>query len=218
VDRYEATGRWSARSEPRVLSAKAVLIEEDLGRGRRLADALLDRIGSCPSRLLPDAERRLNSRASITVGEYYEGWIARQKPPLVRPTNAEKHRYYFEGVILPFWRHVPLVEVRGARLKEFQASLFERRVCGRPIKVKTARNIIDGHFRALLRDAREELDHLPLGDPFRSLRWPKEVKDAPDPFTPGERDRILEFYSVRRPNTPEVGASYLSKSTTRILA
>jgi integrase len=66
---------------------------------------------------------------------------------------------------------------------------------------KTVRNTLDGYLRALYRDAREESEDkgLVLGDPFARLRWPKEVKDAPDPFTEEERDKILAFFRDQRP-------------------
>jgi hypothetical protein len=47
------------------------------------------------------------------------------------------------------------------------------------VTVKTVRNNIDWHFRALYRDAREELEEAGvaiLGNPFERLRWPKVVK------------------------------------------
>lgn len=53
--------------------------------------------------------------------------------------------------------------------------------------VKTARNIIDGSFRALYRDARAEFDELNGRDPFIDLQWPAAQRAKPDPFTAEER-------------------------------
>jgi hypothetical protein len=47
--------------------------------------------------------------------------------------------------------------------------------------VKTTRNIVDGTFRALYRDARRE--GLVDGDPFIGLEWPRLPGRAPDPYT-----------------------------------
>jgi integrase len=67
--------------------------------------------------------------------------------------------------------------------------------------MKTVRNILDWHFRALYRDAREELEAqgIMLGDPFTRLRWSKAVREKPDPFSPGERDAILEYFRTKKP-------------------
>lgn len=83
-----------------------------------------------------------------------------------------------------------------SRLREFRRWLCERTVHGRPISIKTVRNVIDWHFRALYRDAREELEEqgIVLGDPFTRLRWQKTIREKPDPFTPDERDAILGYY------------------------
>jgi integrase len=61
--------------------------------------------------------------------------------------------------------------------------------------------VIDWHFRALYRDAREELEErgIALGDPFARLRWQKPIRDKPDPFTPDERDAILEHFRSVKP-------------------
>ena len=120
---------------------------------------------------------------------------------MVKASRTKKYRQYFAGVILPALGEYPLTELSTQALKEFQAELFKRTIRGRPVRVKTVRNTVDGYLRALYRDAREELEDkgLVLGDPFARLRWPKEVKDAPDPFTEEERDKILAFFRDQRP-------------------
>lgn len=133
--------------------------------------------------------------------QFYDTWILRQQPPDVRVSTAKRHRTYFDGVILPVWRDVPLDEVTVSALREFRSRLCERTVRDRPISLKTVRNILDWHFRALYRDAREELEErdLLLGDPFARLRWQKAIREKPDPFTPQERDVILEHYRTTKP-------------------
>lgn len=119
----------------------------------------------------------------------------------MRVSTARRHRTYFERVILPVWRDVPLDEITVSGLRDFRSRLGERTVRGKPIKMKTVRNILDGHFRALYRDAREELEEqgIALGDPFTRLRWSKAVREKPDPFSPEERDTILEYFRTKKP-------------------
>jgi integrase len=62
------------------------------------------------------------------------------------------------------------------------------------LSVKTVRNIIDGSFRALYRDARAEYDELKGRDPFIDLQWPASQRNKPEAFTPAERDRIIQHF------------------------
>lgn len=186
------------RDGRRVLEARAVLVDADLRKGRAIHEALLDHLGDCPPHLLPPQVVK-PAPELVTVGEYYESvWIKRKVPPAVRVSAAKRHRRCFESVILPRWRDVPLVEITTAGLIDFQAELFRRQVRGRPITVKTARNLIDWHFRSLYRDARD-IDHLVEGDPFARVPWPRVPRKKPDPFLEAERDTILDFYRRKRP-------------------
>ena len=57
------------------------------------------------------------------------------------------------------------------------------------LSLKSARNVIDAYFRAMIRDARN-IDRLMSGDPFAALEWRKQPAEDPDPFTEEERDKI----------------------------
>jgi len=175
-----------------------VLIEADLRRGKPFHQALIDQLGDCPPALLP--KNTVKGAAAMTVGEYYEKvWINRQVVPAVRASTAKKYRWSFESRILPAWRHVPLSGVTAPALLEFRTELFKRTVRGQPISVKTVRNIVDWHFRAMFRDARD-IDRLVTGDPFAELRWPKVPLKKPDPFSEAERNEILAFFDRERPH------------------
>jgi len=56
-----------------------------------------------------------------------------------------------------------------------------------------AARVIDGPFRAMVRDAKT-FDGLELGDPFAVLEWPEAPREKPDPFTEPERDTILRYF------------------------
>ena len=63
------------------------------------------------------------------------------------------------------------------------------------LSLKSCRNILDGTFRALIRDARKhgigEKDH------FAELEWPRIVSPKPDPFTADDRDKILKHFKEK---------------------
>ena len=70
---------------------------------------------------------------------------------------------------------------------------------GKGLSPKTARDIIDGTFRALYRDARDE--GLAAGDPFAGLKWPRRVTYEPDPFTEAERDVLCAYFRRKHPES-----------------
>lgn len=128
---------------------------------------------------------------------------ARQQPPLVRPAQALDYRRHVTGYVLAMASgdddgrtvgELLVTELRVTHLK----SLRQRLIDG-GLKLKTVRNIIDASFRAMMRDAREELDTLSIVDPFAALRWPRLPEREPDPFAPEERDTILSYFAERQP-------------------
>ena len=146
----------------------------------------------------PEAER------APTVQEYAEEtWLPRMTPPAVRASLARSYRKHLgrqtssetaeRGHILPAFGTTPLDEITRSALLDFRGHLTRAvRDGGKGLKMKTARDIIDGTFRALYRDARR--DGIVTGDPFADLGWPRKVRPEPDPFTEEERDLLLDYF------------------------
>jgi integrase len=61
------------------------------------------------------------------------------------------------------------------------------------LSLKRVKNIIDGSFRAMTRDART-VDYLIEKDPFEVLAWPRKPLSKPDPFEEEERDSIIAYF------------------------
>ncbi len=133
-------------------------------------------------------------RVPPTVHEYAEHtWLPRKKPPMVRASLADTYHWALKHIERRF-RDVRLDRVTTPALEDFRAFLTgPERESGRGLKMKTARDIIDGSFRALYRDARE-IDGLVTGDPFAALRWPAKIDPEPDPFTEEERDLLIDYF------------------------
>ena len=75
-----------------------------------------------------------------------------------------------------------------------ELTAFRVELLGRGLSVKTTRNIIDSSFRALYRDARAEIEELKGRDPFLDIQWPRAKRQKPNPFTPGEKQKILDYF------------------------
>lgn len=188
--RDERIGTRLAATEAneRSLRAKACLIDEALGNGKPLHEAILRALGDVPARLLPFDER---SRRETTLREYYDGWIARQVPPVVRPSYRRNVKIRFEAQILPALGDKTFAEIDRAVLEAFRAELLSGTTTRKtPRSIKTVRNVIGWCLRALWRDAEAE----GFAGEMPSLRWPRIERPLPEPFTADERDRIIGWF------------------------
>ncbi len=144
-------------------------------------------------RLKPEEETELQEN---TVGKFYGEWIKTKRPPLVRRSLERDYRLCFDHYILPQFTDVLLSRVTFKKLQDFQIYLIE----DQGLKVKTARNIIDGCFRAMMRDARKQgvvrRDAF-AEDPFKQLEWPRLTIVPADPFALEERDKILSYFKAK---------------------
>jgi integrase len=127
-----------------------------------------------------------------TVKEFYDRWIESKVEPLIRRSLIRDYKQTFTRYVLPAFADRRLSEIGTKDLKAFQLSLLHK-----GLSVKTCRNIIEGSFRALYRDARADIDALKGKNPWFDLRWPRAERKLPDPFEPHERDKILEYFRDR---------------------
>ena len=124
-----------------------------------------------------------------TVREFYELWIETKVEPLYRRALIRDYRQHFKSRILPAFKDVRLAAISTKQLNEFRVKLLRS-----GLGVKTARNILDGSFRAMYRDARIEIEELQGKDPFIDVQWPRLAKTKPEPFSAEQRDRIIAWY------------------------
>ena len=191
-DSWEGT-RWKDTPKNRLKAeADALRISEEMERGE------FDYLkwfpdGNKADEFRPKSEAQADDK-SLTVGEYYRDWIERRKPPFVRPGLHHDYVRQFRRYILPNFETKRLVDVDLTALDVFRASLNQ--VGG--LSLKSCRNIIDGTFRAMMRDARAEKPGLGLIDHFANLKWKRLPTSKPDPFTTEERDVILKHFRQKR--------------------
>ncbi len=133
-------------------------------------------------------------RPTPTVKEFFDLWIGEKIEPLFRRSLIRDYNQHFHSYILPRFRNVRLLAIGTGDLIDFRLALLRG-----GLSVKTCRNIMDGSFRALYRDARAEIDELKGRDPFLDVHWPPGERKKPDPFLSDERDAILAYFREREP-------------------
>jgi integrase len=170
----------------KIAEAQAVLIDHEIEHGT------FDYLRWFPQG--NKAEHFKQTVAPTMVGEYYVIWIERKKPPLVREGLEYDYRRQFSRYILPKFASCELAQVTPKLLEAFRTYLLTEL----GLSLKSCRNIIDGTFRAMMRDARI-IDQLIDKDPFEFLRWPRIRRPKPDPFTEEERDKILAPFKGKNP-------------------
>ena len=131
----------------------------------------------------------------LTVRKFYEEWIEKKKPPFVRLSLERDYRQQFKKNILPFMGDMALNAVTADTLESFRIHLVDER----DLALKTARNIIDGSLRAMIRDAGRRIARNPFND-LPNNWWPRLPQREPDPYSEQERDTILAYYRKNRPH------------------
>ncbi len=181
TESWEGTGlKDNAKNRKRV-EARAVLINEEMEN--QTFDYL---------KLFPDGNRahlfKPKKPQVESVGQYFLGWIARKKPPFVRPALERDYRQQYNTYIKRQVVYTKLSDVDLLALENFRIYLGEER----RLSLKSCRNIMDGTFRAMMRDAR--IDGLIEKDAFANLKWPRISQPKPDPFMDEERDKTLAYF------------------------
>src|SRR5438094_8599807 len=87
----------------------------------------------------------------ITVGEYFEKWIQTKRPPLVRISAERDYRQHFSTYVMPAFATTSMSSLTVESLSTFRSNLLTS-----GLTLKTCRNILDGTFRAMWRDALAE--------------------------------------------------------------
>jgi Arm DNA-binding domain/Phage integrase, N-terminal SAM-like domain len=100
------------------------------------------------------ARRAQSFRANIanpqrwTVRRYYDQWIERMAPPVVRASAARDYRSHFRNYILDAFGEAALEDLSLAHIEDLRVTMRDR-----GLSEKTIRNAIDGSLRAMVRDA-----------------------------------------------------------------
>lgn len=125
----------------------------------------------------------------LTWQAWYDEWITSDKEPFVRVGGAADYKQHWRAYIEAEFARRTLQTTNVAVLKEFRNKLIER-----GLSPKTCANVINSTMRAMWRDAMAA-GHVET-NPFMVLRWPRQPRKRPDPFTATERDAILKWWET----------------------
>lgn len=125
----------------------------------------------------------------ITWQQWYDEWIKAEKEPFVRAGGTADYVQHWRAYVRDEFARRTLSTTNVAVLKEFRGKLIER-----GLSPKTCANIINSTMRAMWRDAMAA-GHVET-NPFMVLRWPRQPRKRPNPFTAAERDAILKWWET----------------------
>ncbi len=186
---WEGTRLKDTPRNRRIIEARAVLIDQEIKEG---TFNYTKRFPHGSKIHLFQAQAPMTTQVQ-TAGTFYEGWILKKIPPLVRKSAERDYRQHFNRYILPKFKDVELFQINSESLETFRHYLLHEQ----GLKLKTVRNIFDGSFRAMMRDAGKI--HKDLTNPFLSLQWHRTVTARRDPFTEDERDMLLAYWTKKLP-------------------
>lgn len=146
--------------------------------------------------------------SSETVESYYEQWLPRQKDTAL-PHRLKDYQSQFKNHILPtridgmVFGRIPLSALTTNHLMRLQAALrAKRQPNGQPYKAQSINSFIRGSLGAMLKDARRTgalTVNLFDRDLFEALPQ-TDTENSIDPFTPEERELIIEGFRLKRPD------------------
>jgi len=191
---WEGTGVRATDKRRARMQAKAAVMTQEMDEGR------FDYLHWFPNGSKTHLFKATSApkRAPKTLTAYVDHtWLPRKVAPNVRASLAQTYRKHWRKHIKPAFGSWPLTAITTAALVDFRVTLTAAEPSGKGLKMKTARDIIDGTFRAIVRDARR-VDHFVTADPFADVDWPRRVVPKADPFPAEERDQLLDFFWRRK--------------------
>jgi integrase len=191
----------------RKLEKVATVIEYELERGKKLRQVVREHLGFSPAGDMPDeAPAAALAEIPSRIEAYAETWLKRQVPPLVTTATARNRKFLINKVVGKRWfGETEFADITTEALAEWRGDLLSRK-----LSIGYVRGAIDGHFRALFRDARlaakaaarglgVALPGWTLDNPFEELVWKDGLSAEPDPFTDEEKRKLLDYFREKKP-------------------
>ena len=198
IESWEGTGLKDTPENRQLVKAKALLVAQEIKEGT------FDYLKHFPRGNKAHLFRQEVARpaTTYTVKTFFNRWIKKQSDR-VRPHRVEEYKSHFARHILAAkignttFGKIYLTGLKVEHLKGLQDRLRTK-----GLKASSVNAVVHSSLRAMLRDARGEgamtanlydkaiFSPLPLTDRESSI----------DPYTPEERDAILEGFKQKRPH------------------
>jgi integrase len=196
---WEGTGVRTTDARRAAMERKAEVMSADMAEGR------FDYLRWFPNGAKAHLFRKTSTTGTAapkTLTAFVEKlWLPTKRPPAVRASLELTYKKHWRKHLKPEFGALPFTAITTPNLETFRARLTDPIAAhGRGLKMKTARDVIDGTFRALYRDARTTYKFRDVADdPFGDLKWPEKIVPKPECFTADERDTLLaSFWSENR--------------------
>jgi integrase len=194
---WEGTGLQDTSENRRLLEAAALVISKEIETGT------FDYIKHFPkgnkAQLFRPAEQL--SPSHVSVETYFKGWLKKQEG---------RHRAHRVKDYESIRRHVLKARVGQQRFGKLPLGLLnvshlqtlQNKLKAKGLKARSVNGFVHSCLRAMLRDARIDgliKTDLYDGDFFKPLSI-TDSKPSIDPYTPEEREIILEAFRTKRPH------------------
>ncbi len=149
---------------------------------------------------LPARPDRRRSSGKLTVQDYASRWLEAECPPVISAGAHEARKSAVRAWICKEGLgigHLRLADVTPKEVAAWQARLFAQ-----GLAYGTVRQAITSKFKAMWTHARRSLrdEGLVLDDPLDGLKWPRQIREAPNPI-PGDQEKaILRYFRDREPH------------------
>lgn len=149
---------------------------------------------------LPAKPDRRRSAGKLTVRDYAERWIEAEKPPTISEGAHAARKSAVRA-----WICHPDLGIGGVRMADVTAAVvadWQARLFAKGLSYGTVRQAITSKFRAMWTHATRTLrdEGLFLGDPLEGLKWPRQIREAPNPIPASEEKAIQKFFREEEPH------------------
>jgi integrase len=195
---WEGTGLADTPENRKLLDAAALVISAEI---KKKAFDYLRHFPTGNKAHLFRREEETASPSHITVESYFKGWIKKQADR-VRAHRVKDYQAIPRHILKTRVGHLAFGKIALGFLSVSDLQNLQNKLKAKGLKARSVNGIVHSCFRAMLRDAR--VDGLVKVDLYdRDFFKPLSITDSKpsiDPYTPEEREIILEAFKTKRPH------------------
>ena len=194
---WQGSGLADTSENRKLLEAVALVISTEMKNG--MFDYLKHFPKGDKARLFRPADQL--SPSHITVEGYYKAWIKKQ-PERVRAHRVKDYEAIPRHVLKARVGQQAFGKIAFGLLNVSHLQSLQNKLRAKGLKARSVNGIIHSCLRAMLRDAR--VDGLVTTDLYDAAFFKPlpitDTKPSIDPYTPEEREAILQAFRTKRPH------------------